>query len=231
MRLRGRSSSSTFWTYSCINCLRALPYVRAWAEKYKDQGLVVIGVHAPEFAFEKNVDNVRAAIASLRITYPVAIDNDYAIWRAFNNQYWPAHYFIDAKGRIRHHHFGEGDYAGSERVIQQLLAEAGEPAALGDLVSVSASGAEAAPDLDEVRSPETYIGYERAQKLRLAWRRGRGRPPRLYGRDTAAQRVEPRRRLDSQKGFVTAIRACGSAGGSVAKGMTKISYKGYRFPC
>ena len=111
-----------FWTYSCINCLRAIPYVRAWAEKYKDQGLIVIGVHAPEFAFEKNIDNVRNAVADLKIGYPVAVDNDYAIWRAFNNQYWPAHYFIDAKGQIRHHHFGEGDYDGSERVIQQLLA-------------------------------------------------------------------------------------------------------------
>ncbi len=115
-----------FWTYSCINCLRAIPYVRAWAEKYKDQGLVVIGVHAPEFAFERNIDNVKKAVADLRITYPVAIDNDYAIWRAFQNEYWPAHYFIDAQGRIRHHHFGEGDYDGSEQVIQQLLAEAGK---------------------------------------------------------------------------------------------------------
>ena len=105
-----------FWTYSCINCLRALPYVAGWAEKYKDQGLVVIGVHAPEFAFEKDIGNVRKAVADLKITYPVAIDNDYAIWRAFDNEYWPAHYFIDAEGRIRHHHFGEGDYDESERV-------------------------------------------------------------------------------------------------------------------
>ena len=111
-----------FWTYSCINCLRAIPYVRAWAEKYKDQGLVVIGVHAPEFAFEKNIDNVKQAVADLKIDYPVAIDNDYAIWRAFDNQYWPAHYFIDAQGRIRHHHFGEGDY-------DEL--RAGDPAAAG----------------------------------------------------------------------------------------------------
>ena len=124
--LKGKVVLVDFWTYSCINCLRAIPYVRAWAEKYKDQGLVVIGVHAPEFAFEKNIDNVRQAVADLGITYPVAIDNDYAIWRAFNNQYWPAHYFIDAEGRIRHHHFGEGDYDESERVIQQLLAEAGK---------------------------------------------------------------------------------------------------------
>jgi cytochrome c biogenesis protein CcdA/thiol-disulfide isomerase/thioredoxin len=163
--LKGKVVLVDFWTYSCINCLRAIPYVRAWAEKYKDQGLVVIGVHAPEFAFEKNVNNVRAAIASLGITYPVAVDNDYAIWRAFNNQYWPAHYFIDAEGQIRHHHFGEGDYDESERVIQQLLAEAGKTAAPGGLVSVSASGAEAAPNMGEVQSPETYIGYERAQNF------------------------------------------------------------------
>src|SRR5262252_1518710 len=123
--LKGKIVLVDFWTYSCINCLRAIPYVRAWAEKYKDQGLVVIGVHTPEFAFEKNVDNVRKAVADLGIRYPVAIDNDYAIWRAFGNQYWPAHYFIDAGGRIRHHHFGEGDYDQAERIIQQLLTDAG----------------------------------------------------------------------------------------------------------
>ena len=124
--LKGKVVLVDFWTYSCINCLRAIPYVEAWAEKYKNQGLVVIGVHAPEFAFEKNVANVKRAVAELGITYPVAVDNNYAIWRAFNNEYWPAHYFVDANGNIRHHHFGEGDYDGSERVIQQLLAEAGQ---------------------------------------------------------------------------------------------------------
>ena len=134
--LKGKVVLVDFWTYSCINCLRAIPYVRAWAEKYKDQGLVVIGVHAPEFAFEKNIDNVRRRSPISQITYPVAIDNDYAIWRAFNNQYWPAHYFIDAQGRIRHHHFGEGDYDESERVIQQLLAEAGKTGLPGSLVAV-----------------------------------------------------------------------------------------------
>jgi cytochrome c biogenesis protein CcdA/thiol-disulfide isomerase/thioredoxin len=163
--LKGKVVVVDFWTYSCINCLRAIPYVRAWAQKYKDQGLVVIGVHAPEFAFEKNIDNVKNAVAGLKISYPVAIDNDYAIWRAFNNQYWPAHYFIDAQGRIRHHHFGEGDYAGSERVIQQLLAEAGKGNAPGALVEVSASGAEAAPDMADVKSSETYIGYDRAENF------------------------------------------------------------------
>src|SRR4249919_3466449 len=123
--LRGKVVLVDFWTYSCINCLRSLPYVREWAHKYQDQGLVVIGVHAPEFAFERDLGNVRRAVADLGVTYPVAIDNDYAIWRAFNNQYWPAHYFIDAQGRIRAHHFGEGDYAESERIIRQLLEEAG----------------------------------------------------------------------------------------------------------
>jgi cytochrome c biogenesis protein CcdA/thiol-disulfide isomerase/thioredoxin len=161
--LKGKVVVVDFWTYSCINCLRAIPYVRAWADKYKDQGLVVIGVHAPEFAFERNLDNVRKAIANLKITYPVAIDNDYAIWRAFGNQYWPAHYFIDAKGRIRHEHFGEGSYDESERVIQQLLAEAGVHHVPAGLVSVAASGAEAASDTQDDRSPETYIGFERAE--------------------------------------------------------------------
>jgi cytochrome c biogenesis protein CcdA/thiol-disulfide isomerase/thioredoxin len=163
--LRGKVVVVDFWTYSCINCLRSLPYVRAWAEKYKDQGLVVIGVHAPEFAFEKNIDNVRQATKDLKVDYPVAIDNDYAIWRAFDNQYWPAHYFIDAQGRIRHHHFGEGEYAQSEKIIQQLLAEAGKSDVAKDIVSVNAEGAQAAPDMDEVKSPETYVGYTRAENF------------------------------------------------------------------
>jgi cytochrome c biogenesis protein CcdA/thiol-disulfide isomerase/thioredoxin len=163
--LKGKVVLIDFWTYSCINCLRAIPYIRAWAEKYKDKGLVVIGVHAPEFAFEHNIDNVKKAVRDLKIDYPVAIDNDYAIWRAFNNQYWPAHYFIDAKGRIRHHHFGEGDYGDSERVIQQLLAEAGKSAISSGLVAVNATGAEAAADADDVKSPETYVGYMRAENF------------------------------------------------------------------
>jgi len=163
--LKGKVVLVDFWTYSCINCLRAIPYVRAWAEKYRDQGLVVIGVHAPEFAFEKNLDNVHKAVTDLKIDYPVAIDNDYAIWRAFDNQYWPAHYFIDAQGRVRHHHFGEGEYDQSERVIQQLLAEAGKGEVSSNLVAVSASGAEAAADDKDVRSPETYVGYKRAENF------------------------------------------------------------------
>jgi len=163
--LKGKVVLVDFWTYSCINCLRAIPYVRAWAEKYKDQGLVVIGVHAPEFAFEKNIDNVKKAIGDLKITYPVAIDNDYAIWRAFENQYWPAHYFIDAEGRVRHHHFGEGDYDGSERVIQQLLAEAGKANVAADMVQVKATGAEAASNQADVQSPETYVGWQRSENF------------------------------------------------------------------
>jgi len=163
--LRGKVVLIDFWTYSCINCLRAIPHVRAWAEKYQDQGLVVIGVHTPEFAFERNPDNVRRAIASQQITYPVALDNGYAIWRAFNNQYWPAHYFVDAQGRIRHHHFGEGEYEQSERVIQQLLREAGQTEVASDVVTVAATGAEAAPDFQNVFSPETYLGFQRARNF------------------------------------------------------------------
>ena len=163
-QLKGKVVLVDFWTYSCINCLRALPYVKAWSEKYKDEGLVVIGVHAPEFAFEKEVANVRKAVADLDIDYPVAIDNNYAIWRAYENHYWPAHYFIDAKGRIRHHHFGEGDYAGSERVIQRLLAEAhGETSIPQGTVSTDGRGVEAAAGTD-VQSPETYIGYQRSER-------------------------------------------------------------------
>ena len=164
-QLKGKVVLVDFWTYSCINCLRSIPYVRAWADKYKDQGLVVIGVHAPEFAFEKNIYNVNQAVAKLGIDYPVAVDNDYAIWRAFNNEYWPADYFIDANGKIRHHFFGEGDYAQSEKVIQQLLAEAGKGNLPVDMVSVSATGAEAASDQADVMSPETYIGFARAENF------------------------------------------------------------------
>ncbi|MFM0094281.1 cytochrome c biogenesis protein DipZ [Paraburkholderia nemoris] len=163
--LRGKVVLVDFWTYSCINCLRSLPYVKAWAQKYKDQGLVVIGVHAPEFAFERNVDNVKKAVHDLGVDYPVAIDNNYAIWRALNNQYWPAHYFVDGKGQIRYHHFGEGDYAESEKVIQELLTEAGHANASKVAIGIpgtSAQGVQAAADSADMQSPETYIGYERA---------------------------------------------------------------------
>jgi len=160
--LRGKVVLIDFWTYSCINCLRALPYVEGWAAKYKDAGLVVIGVHTPEFAFEKERSNVEKAVRDLKITYPVAIDSNYGIWRAFNNEYWPAHYFIDGKGRIRHHHFGEGEYDESERVIQELLKENGAPLSSFSTIDVSGTGAEAAPG-GSVGSPETYIGYRRAE--------------------------------------------------------------------
>ncbi|MBD9602453.1 cytochrome c biogenesis protein DipZ [Pseudomonas sp. PDM10] len=161
--LKGKVVLVDFWTYSCINCLRSLPYVKAWAEKYRDQGLVVIGVHAPEFAFERDVGNVTKAMKDLGINYPVAIDNDFKVWRAFNNQYWPAHYFADAQGRIRYHHFGEGEYAESERVIQQLLREAGAAKVADGLINASAEGVQLAPDMTEVQSPETYVGYQRAE--------------------------------------------------------------------
>lgn len=165
-QLKGKVVLVDFWTYSCINCLRTMPYVKAWAKKYRDQGLVVIGVHAPEFAFERDIGNVRKAIKDLGITYPVAVDNNFAIWRAFGNQYWPAHYFIDAKGQIRHHHFGEGEYAQSEQVIQQLLEEAGRKDVANSVVSAEdAKGVQQAADMGQVASPETYLGYERAQNF------------------------------------------------------------------
>ena len=159
--LKGEVVLIDFWTYSCINCLRAIPFAKAWAEKYKDHGLVVIGVHTPEFAFERKIENVRQAVSDLKIGYPVAIDNEYKIWRAFNNKYWPAHYFFDANGHVRYHHFGEGEYDESERVIQQLLVEASNGNVPNGLVSVNASGAEAAPSANEDKSPETYLGYDR----------------------------------------------------------------------
>jgi cytochrome c biogenesis protein CcdA/thiol-disulfide isomerase/thioredoxin len=164
--LRGKVVMVDFWTYSCINCLRALPFVESWYEKYKDHGLVVIGVHAPEFAFEKDPNNVRRAVADLKVTYPVALDNDYAIWQAFNNQYWPAHYFIDATGRIRGHHFGEGNYDESEQTLRKLLTDAGQtdlpPAGMG---AAKAVGVQAPPDEAHDQSPETYVGYRRAENF------------------------------------------------------------------
>ncbi len=163
--LRGNVVLVDFWTYTCINWLRTLPYVRAWAKKYKDHGLVVIGVHTPEFAFEKNVDNVRQAVKGRRIDYPVAIDSGYAVWYAFNNHYWPALYFVDVQGRIRHHQYGEGDYERSEMILQQLLAEAGRSDMGHDLVLVDPQGAEVAADWSSLRSPETYVGYERSENF------------------------------------------------------------------
>jgi thiol-disulfide isomerase/thioredoxin len=163
--LSGKVILVDFWTYTCINWLRTLPYLRAWAEKYKDSGLVMIGVHTPEFIFERNIDNVRRAVKELRVDYPVAIDNGYAIWSAFDNQYWPALYFVDAQGHIRHHQFGEGDYELSEMIIQQLLVEAGISSSGDGQVSVDAQGLEVAADWGTLKSPENYVGYERTENF------------------------------------------------------------------
>jgi thiol-disulfide isomerase/thioredoxin len=163
--LRGKVVLVDFGTYTCINWLRSLPYVRAWAEKYENQGLVVIGVHTPEFPFEKDVDNVRRAVKAMKMEFPIAIDNDYAIWRAFDNQYWPALYAIDAQGRIRYHHFGEGEYERSERIVQQLLSEAGFSGIGDQLVAVDARGVEAQADWAGLKSPENYLGYERTENF------------------------------------------------------------------
>jgi cytochrome c biogenesis protein CcdA/thiol-disulfide isomerase/thioredoxin len=163
--LRGKVVVIDFWTYSCINCLRTLPYVKAWSELYKDKGLVVIGVHSPEFAFEKLQSNVERAVERFGIRYPVAIDNDLAIWRAFNNRYWPAHYFVDAQGRIRGHRFGEGDYDGSERLIRMLLNEAGYTDLPPMRTREAGQGVQAAADQDRNESPETYLGYGRAKNF------------------------------------------------------------------
>ena len=163
--LRGKVVLVNFWTYTCINWLRQLPYVRAWAGKYSGQGLVVIGVHTPEFGFEHDPDNVRRAVADMEVGYPVALDNDYAVWDAFDNHYWPALYFADAQGQIRHHHFGEGEYPQSEMVIQQLLADAGAADVPRDLVSVDPRGLEVPAGWADLRSPENYTGYERTENF------------------------------------------------------------------
>jgi thiol-disulfide isomerase/thioredoxin len=156
--LRGHVVLIDFWTYTCINWLRTLPYVRAWAEKYREHGVVTIGVHSPEFSFEHDLENVRRAAKDMRVEYPIAVDNDFAVWRAFTNHYWPALYLVDAEGHLRYHHFGEGAYELSEMMIQHVLAEAGIGGITDDLVSVDAQGAEAAADWGSLRSPETYVG-------------------------------------------------------------------------
>ena len=163
--LRGKVVLVDFWTYTCINWLRTLPYVRAWSEKYKDKGLVVIGVHTPEFRFERNIDNVRREVKALRVNYPVAVDSESVIWRAFNNNYWPALYFIDAQGRTRHHHFGEGAYEQSEMIIQELLAQNGAEGISREPVKVDGRGLEAAADWSSLRSGENYVGYGRTQNF------------------------------------------------------------------
>jgi thiol-disulfide isomerase/thioredoxin len=162
--LRGKVVLVDFWTYTCINWLRTLGYVRAWHEKYKDQGLVVIGVHTPEFPFERDVDNVREAVADMNVEYPVALDPDYEVWEAFANRYWPAVYIADVEGRIRHHHFGEGGYEACERVVQRLLRDGGETVG-EDLVSVVPDGLEAQADWSNLKSPETYLGYLQAENF------------------------------------------------------------------
>ena len=163
--LRGKVVLVDFWTYTCINWLRTLAYVRAWAEKYEDRGLVVVGVHTPEFPFEQNVDNVRQAANDMNVRYPIALDSDYEVWRAFSNHYWPAVYIADAAGRIRHHQFGEGEYDDCERAIQQLLREAGIDGIADDLVSLTPDGFEAQADWTNLRSPETYLGDAQGQNF------------------------------------------------------------------
>jgi len=170
--LRGKVVLVDFWTYTCINSLRPLPYIRAWADKYKDAGLVVIGVHTPEFSFEKERANVQDAVRMLKVGYPVAIDSDYRIWEAFGNQYWPALYFIDARGHIRHHYFGEGQYAEAERVLQQLLKESGASGLDDSVVRVAGQGIEAPPSGTE-QTPETYVGYRRGESYASPERQAR----------------------------------------------------------
>ncbi len=163
--LRGKVVLVDIWTYTCINWLRTLPYLRAWAAKYRDQGLVVIGVHSPEFELEKDLENVRRAVKDMGIVYPVAVDSDHAVWRAFHNEYWPALYLVDAKGHIRYHQFGEGEYERTEKVIQQLLIESGATDVRRELVKVEAHGPEVAADWSNLRSGENYVGYERTENL------------------------------------------------------------------
>ena len=178
--LHGKVVLVDFWTYTCINWLRTLPYVRAWAQKYKDKGLVVIGVHSPEFSFEKNPDNVHWAVNALGVDYPVAVDSEHVIWRAFDNQYWPALYFVDSQGRVRHQNFGEGEYDQSEMIIRRLLAEAGVGGMDDDLVSVDAGGLEAAADWSSLRSPENYVGYGRTRGF-ASPEGAASDKPRMYG--------------------------------------------------
>jgi thiol-disulfide isomerase/thioredoxin len=162
--LRGKVVLVNFWTYTCINSLRPMPYVKSWAAKYEDAGLVVIGVHTPEFSFEHERPNVEWATRTFNIGFPVAIDSDYNIWQAFHNEAWPAQYLVDGKGEIRYRHYGEGEYVEMERVIQKLLKESGATGIGDDTVSVSGTGIEATPSNDE-RSPETYVGYRQAENF------------------------------------------------------------------
>ena len=213
--LRGSVVLVSFWTYTCINWLRQLPYLRAWAGKYSSQGLVVIGVHTPEFAFEHDVDNVRRAVRDMRIDFPVAIDNDYAVWGAFDNHYWPALYFADAQGQVRHHHFGEGQYQQSEMIIQQLLADAGYDGAGHEPVSVEARGVEAPADWATLRSPENYTGYARTENFASP---GGLVPDRPHGYDAPA-------RLRLNQWALSGQWAAGEQAATVAEAGGRIAYR------
>jgi thiol-disulfide isomerase/thioredoxin len=212
--LRGKVVLVNFWTYSCINSLRELPYMKAWAAKYKDAGLVVIGVHAPEFGFEKDRANVKNAVFDLKVTYPIPIDSNHSIWSAFRNEYWPADYFIDRKGRIRYHHFGEGEYEKSESVIQELLREDGTAGLNGSPVRVAAAGAEAPPS-DDVRSPETYVGYARAENFAS---------PERMTRDSRKTYSPPARPALNQWGFGGSWNA-GAESGTLESAPGKIVFR------
>lgn len=212
--LRGKVVLVNFWTYSCINSLRELPYIKAWAAKYKDAGLVVIGVHSPEFGFEKDPTNVKSAVSDYRVPFPVPIDSNHSIWDAFRNQYWPADYFIDGKGRIRYHHFGEGEYGKAERVIQTLLKENGATGLDESSVRITAEGAEAPPS-EEVRSPETYVGYARAENFAS---------PERIARDSRKTYTSPARPALNQWGFGGSWRA-GAESGTLESTPGKIVFR------
>ena len=212
--LRGKVVLVNFWTYSCINSLRELPYMKAWAAKYQDAGLVVIGVHAPEFGFEKDRANVTIAVSDLKVAYPIPIDSNHWIWSAFGNEYWPADYFVDAKGRIRYHHFGEGEYEKSERVIQTLLKENGATGFDESPVRITAGGAEAPPS-EDVRSPETYVGYARAENFASLER---------LARDSPKTYSPPPRPALNQWGLVGSWNA-GAESGTLASAPGKIVFR------
>ena len=196
--LRGQVVLVDFWTYTCINWLRTLGYVRAWAEKYEDQGLVLVGVHTPEFPFERDVDNVREAAKEMRVEYPIALDSDYAVWQAFSNHYWPAVYIADADGRIRHHQFGEGGYEECERIVQQLLREAGGDGISDDLVPSLGEGFELQADWANLETPESYLGYEQAQSFASPGGARRNELRAYERRSSCAEPVGSRRELDGR---------------------------------
>jgi len=202
-QLRGKVVLVNFWTYSCINSLRNVPYVRSWAAKYADAGLIVVGVHTPEFGFEKDLPNIEKALRDYQVTYPVAVDSGYAVWNAFRNDAWPADYFIDRSGRIRYSHFGEGDYEKSEAVIRQLLRENGGSDAARAGVRLSAPGAEAPPS-DEIASPETYVGYNRTENFAS---------PQKLQRDESARYTAPARLALNHWGLAGSWTVTGESGG------------------